>query len=144
MYYVKMKKPISCETCKLAYTHTVTGEDYCCALGREVDYQSIDKDCPIKELKPKKLIWDKVDKMKVIAVLKLACTDVLVVHIAKTPVGNIMIFETLGNKIVIDAPMLTYHFYQAKELLDSRQNVENAKQFCQEHYNRVFNEMLGD
>lgn len=61
-YGIKTEKPKCCGDCKYVHITASEGFLYQCPLTRNfVDYEGIDKDCPIEELKPVELKWREVD-----------------------------------------------------------------------------------
>lgn len=110
-------RPPDCGSCCFAYTHYTTGEDWCCTLLKEVEYLTIDKDCPIKELKPKQLVW-------------CECADG---SLQANP-NDELIYTVDG-----ECPYFNNKYIRGS----GKMNRDELKEYCQQHYNNIFYEMIG-
>lgn len=143
------KKPESCDECHLTFFDTITcggferNVDTCVILKEETDNELYNI-CPLKELKPKELEWEEYCTKKHIVAHGVNDFESCRIYVAETPIGRAIVEVLInGRGIKINFPAITKYLFSCKELIKAKQSVENAKQFCQEHYNNLFWEMIG-
>ena len=119
--------------------------DYCVLLDSNTDNICDLKEklpnCPLQELKPKKLEWKK-------------CGDYLISRIAgfKYSLLEDEDYDENTQKenktILLTIELTTNKHYMVDDDNDMTDagiyDIEQAKQFCQEHYNKLFYEMIGE
>lgn len=120
--YMK-EKPQNCEGCKLRYEEELSCAgftktiDTCCILEDEIiDLNELHKDCPIVELEVKQLEWKNTYNgyKAFFCIYSIECRD--------------------GHYIA-----------SIKNTPDKYcSTLKEAKQLCQDHYNKLFNEMIGE
>ena len=126
-----------------------TSADYCVILDQSTDkiceLREKLPNCPLKELKPKQLEWEEYNKRSHIYVLGANPNETCVIYVSNTPIGKAIIHELInGRGIKIEFEAITRFIFSAKELIEAKQSINNAKKFCQKYYNKLFYEMISE
>lgn len=152
MYYIKVWETNTCKECKIkTYVDidsiSIRQEQImiCSYTGNTINENTLDKDCPIKELKPKQLIWKEYNIRKHLVSFNVNPNKTCRVHVANTPIGRAIIHELINARgILVEFDIITKFIFSAKELIESKKSVNNAKLFCEKYYNKLFQEMIGE
>jgi hypothetical protein len=121
------------------------GDNHICRITKQiVDTSRIDNSCPLIELKPKELEWIEYGERRQIEAHNINPNEVCRIYVCNTPIGRAIVQQLInGRGIVIDFKAITKYVFPIEELIKAKKTISNAKQFCQEHYNKLFHEMIG-
>ena len=119
-------KPNNCFSCKHSHNEYYNEELYCDIIYKRTKDIDIEKNCPIVELKPKQLVWEEYKK-------PLDEPE----RVARYKAG---IYNIIHKKVFDECRIQIYEHNVVGVYTDT---VDEAKIWCQDHYNKLFNEMIG-
>jgi hypothetical protein len=118
---------------------------FCQITKVSIDLKERDKSCPLIELKPKELEWIEYGERRQIEAHDINPNEVCRIYVCNTPIGRAIIQQLINARgIVIDFKAITKYIFPIKELIEAKQTISNAKDFCQKYYNKLFYEMRGE